>query len=475
VSDMKLLLIDPPYKALKGIGSECGYSMSTVSLAAFLNMNGIESGILTGNLLIDLPVHESLTFNVKKYAEGQKTYKEALENDNHYVWKKVAEEISTYNPKYIGLTCLTPMKDIVLKISKIIKTINKEIIVIIGGHHPTFCTDEMLNSPYIDYIVKGEGELPLLQLLKHLENKNGDFYNITGVAYKHNGGIISNDCFDMIDNLDSLPMPSRDSVINCDFDIYRAHFISTARGCPYTCSFCSDKKLWHSSVRRRSVNSCIKEIKYLIKKYNITYLDITDGTFTYDDKYVYEFCNNIINNDINIQWRCTARYDNVNSNMLGIMKKANCIGLYFGLESGSKSVLKSVKKQITVEKIIEATNMVSDSGINSVASVLFGLPDETYQDIENTLDLMKKLRVDLFDVNSYVPLPGTVLYEKMTDMEKKNINWKDTAFKSFDNCFNKHVSRDDLTKYITEAYSIAEARLLQMKKSGGWSKNTTKE
>ncbi|MFH1127067.1 MAG: radical SAM protein, partial [archaeon] len=283
--------------------------------------------------------------------------------------------------------------------------------------------------------------------------------------------IISNDFFEIIDNLDSLPMPSRESVINCDFNTYRAHFMSTARGCPYTCSFCSDKKLWHSTVRRRSINSCIVEIKYLIKNFDITYIDITDGTFTYDKKYVYEFCKNIINNDINVKWRCTARYDNINKNMLDIMKKANCIGMYFGLESGSESVLKSMKKQITVEKIVEATNMVYDSGIKSVASVLFGLPDETCQDMENTLDLMKKLRVDIFDVNSYVPLPGTALYEKMTDIEKKNINWKDTAFKSFDNSFNKHVSKDDLAKYITEAYSIAEARLLQMKKSGGWSRN----
>ena len=95
------------------------------------------------------------------------------------------------------------------------------------------------------------------------------------------------------------------------------------------------------------------------------------------------------------KWRCTARYDNINKEMLDIMKKANCTGMYFGLESGSENVLKSMKKMITVEKIVEASNMVYDSGIKSVASVLFGLPEETCQDIENTLDLMKKLRVDL--------------------------------------------------------------------------------
>jgi radical SAM superfamily enzyme YgiQ (UPF0313 family) len=209
----------------------------------------------------------------------------------------------------------------------------------------------------------------------------------------------------------------------------------------------------------------------MIKKFNITYIDITDGTFTYDDKYVHEFCNNILKSDINVQWRCTARYDNINKEMLAIMKKAHCTGMYFGLESGSENILKSMKKMITVEKIVEASNMVYDSGIKSVASVLFGLPNETCQDMEYTLDLMKKLRVDIFDVNSYVPLPGTALYEKMTDIEKKNINWKDTAFKSFDNCFNKNVSKDKLVKYITDAYSIAEAKLLQMKKSGGWSRN----
>jgi anaerobic magnesium-protoporphyrin IX monomethyl ester cyclase len=469
---MKLLLIDPPYKALKGIGSECGYSMSTVSLAAFLNENGIESAVLTGNLLIDLPVHESLMFDLQKYADGQKKYKEALENDNDRVWKRIEKEIIAHKPKYIGLTCLTPMKDIVLKIAGLIKRIDKDIVVITGGHHPTFCTEEMLNNPHIDYVVKGEGELPFLELLRSLEN-NRALDTIGGIAYKQRGSVIANDTSELIQNLDDLPMPSRESVINCDFNSYRAHFLSTARGCPYTCSFCSDKKLWHSTVRRRSIESCIEEMTYLLRNFSVTFIDITDGTFTYDREYVYEFCRSIIKNDIDVRWRCTARYDNIDKDMLAIMKKANCVGMYFGLESGSESVLRSMKKQITVERIVEATNMVRDSGIKSVASVLLGLPDETCQDMENTIDLMTKIHVDIFDVNSYVPLPGTALYEKMTDSEQKNINWMDTAFKGINISFNKQVSNDELATYTTAAYSIAETRLSQMKRSGGWRSNAS--
>ena len=126
----------------------------------------------------------------------KKPIKELLENDSHYVWEKITEVISTYNPRYIGLTCLTPMKDIILKISKMIKTINKEIIVIIGGHHPTFCTDEMLNSPYIDYIVKGGRGVAFTTIIETPGKEDSDFYKINGVAYKHNGDIISNDRFE---------------------------------------------------------------------------------------------------------------------------------------------------------------------------------------------------------------------------------------------------------------------------------------
>jgi radical SAM superfamily enzyme YgiQ (UPF0313 family) len=196
-------------------------------------------------------------------------------------------------------------------------------------------------------------------------------------------------------------------------------------------------------------------MKYLINKYKIELIDFADGTFTYDKKYIYEFCKALIDNGLDIKWRCTARYDNLDEDMLRLMKQANCSGLYFGLESGSNRLLKLMDKKTTVEDNILKSQMVRDSGIPSASSVLFGLPGETKEEMQATLRLMKKVQTDILDVNSFVPLPGTLLYDSMAEEDRAKLDWGKMAWKSFDNYVFSNVSNDDFNRYITEAYEIA--------------------
>jgi radical SAM superfamily enzyme YgiQ (UPF0313 family) len=465
---MDILLIDPPYKALKGIGSEYGYSINVVSLAAYLRESGLDTAVITGNLLLDLPVQQSMTFDVKKYAQGQKEYENILGDENHFIWGKIIKYIQHYNPIAVGISCLTPAKDLVDKIALLVKKVNRNIKVIVGGHHPTFCPNETLQNSNIDYVIRGEGEIPLLHLVKELKSGSLDLSSILSITYRDNGGVVSNPDGGMIQNLDLLPFPARDLVIDCDFGRYKSHYFGTARGCPYTCSFCSDRRLWHRTVRRRSIENVIEEIKYLISTYDIDFIDFVDGTFTYDIDYVRKFCNSLMQEKINVKWRCTARYNNINKEVLDLMKKANCAGLYFGLESGSERILKSINKRITIQDIVRASELVSKSGILSVTAVMLGLPQEEKQDIECTLQLMKKIKTDIFDINCYVPLPGTELYDNMSDEDRKNINWHKVGFKSYDNYFTKNISKEDLQEFINEAHEIAKNTLKTFQKHGGW-------
>ena len=208
-------------------------------------------------------------------------------------------------------------------------------------------------------------------------------------------------------------------------------------------------------MRRRSVAKVIEEMQLLKDTYKIDYVDFADGTFTYDRRYLQIFCKAMIDQKLDIEWRCTARYDNLNEDLLQLMKQAGCAGLYFGLESGSDRVLRAIDKKITVDQIIKVSEMVYDSGIPAATSVLLGLPDETKEDMEETLKLMKRVKADLFDVNSYTPLPGTPLYDAMSEKDKKNIDWRKVSLKSFDSYFSKSVSQDDFRNYISEAYGIA--------------------
>ncbi len=261
----------------------------------------------------------------------------------------------------------------------------------------------------------------------------------------------------LISNLDELPFLARDLVLNCDYSVYRDHCMSSTRGCPYTCSFCGDKRLWGGKVRRHSVDNIITELEHLKDTYEVNLVDFVDGTFTFDRKYLQTFCNAIINHNLDIKWRCTARYDNLDEDLLKLMKQANCVGLYFGLESGSDRVLRAIDKKITVAEIIKVSNMVHDSGIFTATSVIMGLPYETKEDMEETLKLMKKVKTDVFDVNSYIPLPGTPLYDSMSEEDKKNIDWRKVAMKSLDNYFSKTMSQDEFKRYLFEAYEIANS------------------
>jgi radical SAM superfamily enzyme YgiQ (UPF0313 family) len=465
---MDVLLIDPPYKALKGIGSACGYSINLVTLAAYLREAGIDTAVLTGNLLVDLPLQETLTFNVKEYAKGQVAYEKTVNDNTNIMWKKISENIMIHNPQIVGITCVTPAKDLVDKIASLIKSIDKNTVIIAGGHHPTFCEAETLENPNIDFVIKGEGEIPLLELVKAVKSQSSNIRNIPSIAFKENGDIVSNPDGTLIQNLDRLPLPARDLVIDCDYKKYNSHYVSTARGCPYSCIFCSDRKLWKRTVRRRSIKNVIDEIMHLNENYDVNSFDIVDGTFTYHPAYLKEFCLTLIEKGINTKWRCTARYNNINEKMLKLLKKANCSGLYFGLESGSERILKSINKELTVERIIEASGLVNKSGIKSITSVLLGLPNETQDDIECTLRLIKQIKTDIIDINSYVPLPGTRLYDNMDLEERKKIDWRKVGFKSYNNHFTKHISNSSLTAYIREAHDIAEDIQKRFHTNGGW-------
>jgi anaerobic magnesium-protoporphyrin IX monomethyl ester cyclase len=457
---MDILLIDPPYTSLKGVSADCGYHIGLTSLAAYLRNEGFEAAVLMGDLLAD-SLHNNrnrgFSYDVKAYAAGQRAYQAVVGDKNHAIWKMLADILIEAKPAAVGISYLTPLRYVVEKVAALVKEINGDIKVIAGSAHPTFCPDEVMQNANIDFVIRGEGEIPLLGLVKELGKESPRWEDVPGIYYRDGGGrVLSTPGVGPIENLDELPFPARDLVLNCDYNRYRLHSMMTTRGCPYTCAFCADKRLWGGRVRRRSVAHVIKEMKLLRDTYKkIDYVDIADGTFTYDRRYLREFCRAVIDEGLDVKWRCTARYDNLDEELLQLMKQASCCGLYFGLESGSDRVLKAIDKKITVDQIIRVSEMVYASGIPTASSVLMGLPGETREDMEGTLKLMKRVKTDLFDVNSFTPLPGTSLYDAMGEEKKRGIDWHKVSLKSFDSYFSDSVSREDFRRCLSEAYSIS--------------------
>jgi radical SAM superfamily enzyme YgiQ (UPF0313 family) len=166
----------------------------------------------------------------------------------------------------------------------------------------------------------------------------------------------------------------------------------------------------------------------------------------------------MIDNALDVKWGCTARYDNLDKEILSLMKKADCYGLYLGLESGSNRVLESINKKETIERNIEISKMIYDSGIIQATSILLGSPEEQKEDIEETLKVMKNLKTDFFDVNSYMPLPGTPFYDAMTEQERQAIDWSKVGLKSYGNYFSRHMTKSELESYQNQAYEIANSK-----------------
>jgi len=466
---MDILLIDPPQTILKDGSTDRGYNIGPTSLAAYLRNNGIEVAVVTGDLLLGPPtknvlsdplsllVPDWLRINVQEIANRQRELERKVKDEDHIIWKNLAKIITKNSPKAVGISYLTPMEGIVRKICRMVKEINPEIKVIVGSFHPTFLPDEVMVNKDIDIIVRGEGEIPLLSLIKELKAKKPLLERVPGICYRDTTGQVQSTALPKpINNLDELPFVARDLVLDCDYNIYRNHAVITTRGCIYNCSFCADKAFWGGNNRRRSVKNVIRELKFLKDTYKkMSSLDFVDGTFTYDRKYLQDLCQTMIDENLDFNWRCTARYDNLDEPLLKLMKRAGCSALYLGLESGSERMLKEIDKKMSLEKIITVSQMVYESGIHSITSVLLGHPEEHEEDIEKTLELMKIFKTDFFDVNNYVPLAGTRLWDEMSEEEKRRIDWLKIGYKSWENDFTKYIPHDEFINYQMKAYNIA--------------------
>ncbi len=456
---MDILLVDPPYKSLKGVVAEFAYPMSLVKLAGYLQHKGLDVGILCCDLLTDLPPTPVWDFDLAAYAEGQRAYAEALGPGGHEIWDAIRDAIAGHRPSAVGLTCLTPSQDAGWKVAAIAKEVDPSIAVIAGGHHATFCPEQTLGHEAVDWVIRGEGELPLVQLLRQLIAGEVNPASVPGLSFRGNGGLVHNPPPPLIHDLDALPRPARDLVLDCDYEKYPDHLAGSSRGCPYTCSFCSDKRLWGGRVRRRSPENVVAELKDLVGSYPVKLVDFVDGTFTFDKKWMRRFTETMKAEGVAVKWRCTARYDNMDEELVGWMRDSGCISLYFGLESGSPDVLASVDKRTTVEQIKRASSLVKRSGIASVTSILLGLPEETREDMEQTLSLMEELDTDLFDINCYVPLPGTRYWDDLSPAAREAIDWPLAGYKSFDNNFNANIPQHELQEILLRAYAVAGAAM----------------
>jgi anaerobic magnesium-protoporphyrin IX monomethyl ester cyclase len=337
---------------------------------------------------------------------------------------KVIECMTDVTPDYVGIPSFSPTYRFTLELSKILKE-RFNLKIIVGNIHATLYPESFIfeGSP-IDYVVIGEGEKTLAELLKGIDEGN-ELLGILGIAYFDKiKGFIKTKPRDLIVNLDELP-PTDYSLI--DMDIYlslnhkyiryvpiRGVALYSGRGCPYHCIFCSANLVWDhntgKAVRFRSPKRISEEIISLENKYNINGFYFQDDTFISRKKRVLEFCDAI--KGYNLVWGCCGRVNEVDDELLSAMKSAGCIQIDFGVESGAPSLLKTINKGISREQIKRAFSLCRKHKIRSFANMMVNLPGETIEDISFSEQLIKEIKPTRVAVAVLTPLPGTVLYEK---------------------------------------------------------------
>lgn len=233
------------------------------------------------------------------------------------------------------------------------------------------------------------------------------------------------------------------------------------RGCVYNCSFCCDKKFW-GKIRSRSKDNIVNEIETILEGFPKTQkIYFNDGTLTSDKLFLKELCDEIARRNIKTKFYCTARFDNIDEEILNCLKRAGFQGLYMGAESGDVEILKSMNKRIKLDQIQKSLHLIKKTGIQTLVSILIGVPGETEQSLKNTIQLMKEVEADAFDINCYVPLPGSDWYEQIPDHIKKELNWLEIGYKSNNPFLFKIEGKHDLLKYIEEINKIADRRLMK--------------
>ncbi|CRZ33793.1 radical SAM superfamily enzyme YgiQ (UPF0313 family) [Herbinix hemicellulosilytica] len=328
--------------------------------------------------------------------------------DFNYLWEKrilnkdkkinnlindMAEYLDNLNAKVIGFSTNSTCHHIAIELSRIIKSKDSNVKIILGGHQASLTAIETLKAfSWIDLIVIGECELNIVPIIKALiENNSGKLFDIKGIAYRYADNVIKTQETEILENLDEIPLLDYD-LINLDIDLDKSNKITfpieVGRSCPFSCTFCCTKTFWKQKFRMKSTSRLIEEIEYIMQKYGATDFHFLHDLFTFNKKIVIDFCNEIIKKGIKIRWICSARVDTISEELVSIMKQAGCSKIFLGIESGSDKIQKLIKKHIKIETIWDKVKIIRKHGIKVEAGFIYGFPGETKDDVNITLNMM---------------------------------------------------------------------------------------
>lgn len=351
----------------------------------------------------------------------------------------VASRMASFKPGLVGVSCATPSFPKARHLAGIAKRVAPGCTTVVGGVHATAMPEAVLKqAPEFDISALGEGEETMLDLADALDqgSLSPDVLRpMPGVAFRDGEGLHINKKREWLRDLDTLPFPARNLV---DFDLYvphahnrrgrRATTAITSRGCPYQCIFCASHIVLGYPFRSHSPEYIVDEIEHLAKTYGVDQIIFNDDVFTMDKRRDYKICDLILKRNLKVSWFCFARVDAVTKDILVAMKRAGCFSIGFGVESGDPTMLKNIRKNITVEQVRHALALANEVGIKSQCFFVFGNPGETPETVERSIQFAIEIKPVLAFFNMMVPYPGTEAYDIHyggSGIPLENVRWED--------------------------------------------------
>lgn len=342
--------------------------------------------------------------------------------------------------------------------------------IILGGPEVRNHVDKFLQHG-ADYIVLGEGEESMLELVTFIDGKTtASLGEIAGIAYLKEEQTVYNAERAKLKNLDELPMPNRTKVnMQLYFDAWKARHgtnaisLNTMRGCPYSCKWCS-RAVYGQSYRRRSAKHVVDEMEWISNNYNVDSIWFVDDVFTVSHKWLKEFREELSSRNIHVPFECITRADRMSEEVIRDLKASGCFRVWIGAESGSQKVIDLMDRRVDVNQVREMIRMSQANGIQAGTFIMVGYPGETQEDIFETVTHLKESNPDLFTITVAYPIKGTPLYQEVENVFIEDLPWETSTDRDID--FERTYSR----KYYNHAvqHIINEVNAFKAFKTGHW-------
>jgi len=347
-------------------------------------------------------------------------------------------------PKVICIYTNLMTKIEVVKLIKILKTSDYNFpTIVLGGPDVTYNLENYLKTG-ADFLVIGEGEETTYELYTTIMN-GGNFHEVNGIAFLENNVLIQTPARTKFRELDELPLPNRAAIPNEKYlEVWKKNHgessmtISTQRGCPYTCKWCSTA-VYGQSYRRRPAHLVAAEMKMLKDTYHPDAIWFVDDVFTISHKWLTAFHEEVVKQNAQIRFECITRAERLNDEILRLLKEAGCFRIWIGAESGSQKIIDAMDRRVDVnhvKKVIQDTNAL---GIETGTFIMLGYPGETEADITETIQYLKEANPTHYTITIAYPIKGTSLYNEIENAITVRPDWETSTDRQID--FKRKYSR----------------------------------